>query len=63
MGIHLLTVRAVEASVDGDPDDERRAQQQLARGLLRWSLLNRPAKGALEETPETEGVPAKGMFR
>lgn len=62
MGIHLLTVRAVEASVDGDPDEERRAQQQLARGLLRWSLLNRSAKGAAE-TEETEGVPAKGMFR
>ncbi len=63
MGIHLLTVRTVEASVDGDPDEERRAQQQLARALLRWSLLNRSAKGAEEATPETEGVPAKGMFR
>ena len=62
MGIHLLTVRAVEASVDGDPDEERRAQQQLARALLRWSLLNQSAREA-EETAESEGVPAKGMFR
>lgn len=43
-GVRLLTKKVVDAAVLGDPTMQRLAEKQLARGLLRWSLVQRLAK-------------------
>lgn len=65
-GIDLLTVKVVEAAVDGDATIERVQQKNLARAMLRWSQVNRGGSAGLvgggSLAPEPVESPA-GMFR
>lgn len=46
LGIEQLAERAIAASIDRDPTAERERQKDLARAILRFSLLNKRAQSA-----------------
>jgi len=74
-GIDLLCKRCVDASTDVDTTMERLAQKQLARALLRETLIARPHRLGVQTAPtatgaapghawgEDESVGSSGMFR
>ena len=53
VGVDLLCRKSIAASIAGDATAERLSQKQLARALLRWSVVSRAARleAQTAETP------------